>query len=208
MTTFHFLWREDNRKGNQVRASLLCSSSSSSAFTLFCCSSPLSLSLSLMSLHQTSWKIHSSAFNSQPKSSLSLTHTHTQVHNPCTHTSKAVYKNMAPGKRQTPGERLRRQREVREKHSELWCRFVRVHVCVRCVFGVPHGEVCCERLSEHVMCDRWQTVSISFLKHIRKRSYTQRFHRCCEQKKYIRFTPAYISNAVFSNFVAPHYYHS
>lgn len=72
----HLLWREDNRKGNQDRASLLCSSSSSSAFTLFCCSSPLSLSLSLMSLHQTSWKIHSSAFNSQPKSSLSLTHTH------------------------------------------------------------------------------------------------------------------------------------
>lgn len=88
------------------------------------------------------------------QSPLFPSHTHTQVHDPCTHTSKAVYKNMAPGKRQTPGERLRRQREVREKHSELWCRFVRVHVCVRCVFGVPHGEVCCERLSEHVMCDR------------------------------------------------------
>lgn len=40
-----------------------------------------------------------------------------------------------------------------------------VYVCVDWVFGVPHGGVCCERLSEHVMCDRWRTVSISSLTH-------------------------------------------
>lgn len=52
------------------------------------------------------------------------------------------------------------------------CVCVFLRVCVAWVSGVPLGGVCCERLSEHVMCDRWRTVSILWLAHMREPSHT------------------------------------
>lgn len=40
------------------------------------------------------------------------------------------------------------------------------------VVSVPLGSICCERLSEHVMCDRRRTVSISSLTQIPKCPHT------------------------------------
>lgn len=114
-------------------------------------SSSLSLSvcLFLMSLHQTSWKIHSSAFNRscQP--------------NPSSPTDTVLHSQIWAHLEMQEMEEDRTK--VLEDYEEIVCLCVCWRMRADWVFSVPLGSVSCDRLSGLVMCDRWRTVSVSCL---------------------------------------------
>lgn len=74
-------------------------------------------------------------------------------------------------------------------YGRLW---VLLCACVDWAYSVPLGGTCSERLSEHVMCDRWRTVSISSLTHThtRKHSDTHKHTQGTQTETVDRCVPA------------------